>query len=349
MSRDLVLLLMKFMRCVVVLACTLLAPIANANPVFHSGLCQLEEATEATADGIVTKFDVCLNGRAGGQFSYVSGNSKENFVTSYAEGTSSLHVTEYFALFAEGHGQRRLYFDDTPTKKIESDSKMMALRIGNAALQGYSLVAGKFRAPFGIGIVEASRSYRYYADEFHWTTYDYGTWLTWDDLKNVFLDVALVSASASTDRSENTTKEAPDWGGSIRLGYDFSAIEGSRLVGSLYGQKSGLRRTGVGFINVNSRGDTNWIEFVRTRLSPDGKEEPFRQIIKFGYQSSWRNSSRWTVNIEEDRRLQRLGEFAHHILVYEHVEFNLGIMMRRALAAPFSDRWHATSGIEVFL
>ena len=352
MSNDQALLL-KVMRQVVVAVLSFLSAsqaLADDNPIFHLGICELKEGSEATAASISSNFDICLNGRAGGQFSYVSGNSKENFVTSYATGTSSLHVTEYLSLFAEGYTRRRFTFDDTREEEIRSNSDMLLMRVGNAALHGYSFAAGKFRAPFGIGISEASQSYLFYADDFHWKTYDFGTWVTWDDLKNIFLDASLVTETVPKGKSEREElQESGDWGGSLRLGYDFSAIEGARLVGSLYGQKNGLRRTGVGFINVNSRGDTNWVEFVRTRSSPDGKQTPFRQVIKFGYQSSWRNASRWSVNIEEDRGLQRLGEIAHHISFFKHAEFNLGILMRRSLSSPYNDRWHATSGIEVFL
>jgi hypothetical protein len=346
-------LLLKVMRLVVVAVSIFkfnCHAFADENPIFHLGVCELNEGSEATATSITSNFDICLNGRAGGQFSYVSGNSKENFVTSYADSTSSLHVTEYFSLFAEGYTIRRFIFDDTGEDDIKSSSKMLLLRIGNAALHGFSFAAGKFRAPFGIGIKEASQSYRHYSDDFHWQTYDFGTWVTWDDQKNFFLDASLVTETVPKGKSERKELiESGDWGGSLRLGYDFSAIEGARLVGSLYGQKNGLRRTGLGFINVNSRGDTNWIEFVRTRSSPDGKQTPFSQVIKFGYLSSWRNASRWSVNIEEDRGLQRLGEFAHHISFFKYAEFNLGILMRRSLSSPYDDRWHATSGIEVFL
>ncbi len=352
MSNDRAMLLKVTLRMVVTVLAWLCSNQAQGDddPIFHLGICELREGGEATAESISTKFDICLNGRAGGQFSYVSGNSKENFVTSYAEGTGSLHVTEYFSLFAEGYRHRRFTFDDTSTETIESDSKMLVARIGNAALHGYSLTAGKFRSPFGIGIKDASQSYQYLSDEYHWSTYDFGAWVTWDDLKNIFFDASFVNESVPEGRAEREKLiESGDWGGSVRLGYDFSAIEGARLIGSIYAQKNGLRRTGVGFINVNSRGDTNWVEFVRTRTTPDGKVTPFRQIIKFGYQSVWRSASRWSVNIEEDRGLHRLAEFAHHISFFKHAEFNLGIMMQRTLASPYYDRWHATSGIEVFL
>jgi hypothetical protein len=352
MSNDQALLLKVMQRVGVSLLTFLLCNLAFADddPIFHYGKCELTELTEVTVDRISSNFDICLVGRVGGQFSYVSGNSQENFVTSYADGLSSLHFTEYLSLFAEGQSQRRFTFDDKQTKEFESSSEMLAFRFGNPTLLGYSLLVGKFTAPFGIGLDDGSQSYRYFADDFHWSTYQHGTWLTWDDLKNVFFDVSVVSQTVPK-RKENSEelKESGDWGGSARLGYDFSAIEGSRLVGSLYAQKNGLRRTGIGFINVNSRGDTNWVEFVRTRSSPDGKQTPFRQVLRFGYQSSWRNSSRWSVNIEEDRGLHRLGEFAHHIAFFKHAEFNLGVLLRRTLASPYRDSWHATSGIEVFL
>jgi hypothetical protein len=352
MSSDKALFL-KVIRLAVVAGSVLLLnnqTFADDNPILHLGICELKEGSEATVNSITSNFDICLNGRAGGQFSYVFANSKENFVTSYTDGTVSLHVTEYFSLFGKGYTLRRFTFDDSNEGDIKSSSDMLLLRLGNATLHGFSFAAGKFRAPFGIGIKESSQSYRYYADDFHWRTYDFGSWITWDDKKNIFLDASLVTASIPEGKNErDDLKESGDWGGSLRLGYDFSAIEGARLVGSLYGQKNGVRRTGIGFINVNSRGDTNWVEFVRTRSSPDGKQEPFRQLVKFGYLSSRRNGSRWSVNIEEDRGLQRLGEFAHHISFFKHAEFSLGILMQRSLASPYRDRWHATSGIEVFL
>lgn len=325
--------------------------IADVGGLIHTGECTLQEGDEITGDSISTNFEVCLSGRAGGQISFVSGNSKENFTTSYTQGTAGLHLTEFITFFGEGFTRRRLPLGEDVSENTENDSTLMAVRLGNPAIHGLSLTSGKFTAPFGIGLSEASESYKFFSDKYHWSTYEYGHWLSLDDLKNFVFDLSYVGETVSgsrIDRKEDAAQEA-DWGGSIRIGYDFSALEGSRIVGSLYGEKSGLRRSGLGFISVNSRGDTNWIEFIRTRLTPDGHSVPFRQLIKFGYLSSWRSEGRWSVSIEEDRNTQRLAEVAHHISIFGYGQINIGLLLRRTLIDDYEDRWHVTSGLEVSL
>lgn len=332
-----------------VVACDSFGPaLADESPFVHTGECTLTEGEGVSGDSIMTNFEICLNGRVGSQISFVSGNSKENFTTSYVRGSTGLHLTEYVSVFGEGFAQRRAPLGADAAEFKENDSTLMALRIGNAAIHGFALTSGKFSTPFGIGIDEASQSYRYFSDKFHWTTYEYGHWLTLDDLKNFLIDISYVGETVPGGRvkSDNTNSQDVDWGGSARIAYDFSALEGSRLVGSVYGQKSGMRRSGLGFISVNSRGDTNWIEFVRTRMTPDSQTEPFRQLIKFGYLSSWRSGGRWSVAVEEDRNTQRLGEFAHHISVFGYGQINIGLLLRRTLIDKYQDRWHVTSGLE---
>lgn len=318
---------------------------------FYVGACTLDEALDVEGDDITSQFDVCLRGRGGGQMNFVSGNANENFATSYLRGGVGVHAFEYISLFGEGHALRRVPLGDDATQSTDSSADLLLARIGNASIHGLSLAIGRFAAPFGIGIEEGSESYRFFADEFHWRTYEYGTWVSWDDEKNFFIDLSYV---AETFRGEDATAadgttRAADWGGSFRVGYDFSALEGSRLVASAYGQNSGMRRSGLGFITVNSRGDTNWIEFVRTRLTPDSKRDPFRQIITFGYLSAPRAGGRWSVRIEEDRFHQRMSEVSHHISILGYGDLTLGLLLRRTLASPYQDRWHFTSGLEVAL
>jgi hypothetical protein len=341
----------------VLLFCILVEAGTNAqadSPWFYHGDCTLDASSDVRAEAITSGFDVCIRARAGGDMAFVSGHSTENFAAAFLRGGASAHVFEYLSLFSEGHVHRRLPLGDDATESTDLGTDLLLARIGTPAIHGWSIASGRFTAPFGIGIADSSESYRYFSDEFHWRTYEYGHWLSWDDGKNFFIDLSYVGETAAgkrvrVDESVPENARDPDWGGSLRGGYDFSALEGSRLVGSLYAQNSGMRRTGLGFITVNSRGDANWIEFVRTRSTPDSKRDPFRQIIKFGYLSSWRGGGRWSVLIEEDRNYQRMSEFVYHISVLGYGELSLGVLLNRTLASPYRDRWHFTSGLEVSL
>src|SRR5205823_715884 len=119
--------------------------------------------------------------------------------------------------------------------------------------------AGLSRLPFGIDTSPAPQLYQRLENRNFWSSPEGTAYMTFDDLRSLKVEVGVASNDWRRRRIDFGARdlgfERLDRAGSLRASYDISALEGTRILGSLYGAKNGERRYGAGLINRNRKED----------------------------------------------------------------------------------------------
>jgi hypothetical protein len=122
-----------------------------------------------------------------------------------------------------------------------------------------------------------------------------------------------------------------------------------RFVGSFYGEETGERRGGVGLLNTNSRGDETLLELVRLRTTPDGREDPERQIIRFVLQGGFIKDRRAIVVYEDIRDYSRNGTLAYDARFSPILTLRSALTYRKSEHQSIPSLWIFTLGLEAAL
>lgn len=319
---------------------------AETQPWLMLGDCTLVRdpaSSEARGDH---SFLVCLRGKAGAESTTISGAPQENYWVRHASGTLGVHVTRYVALLAKGRlrdviplGQKEIIANETRA------TDYAVVQLGNPALHRVWVSAGRQRLPFGLDLSHAIESYKSFETRAFWASPEQTATLSLDDLRFVRFDFGYGSNEiVKTEERMHAVHAA-----SARLMFDLSALDGSRLVASGYGENRGARRFGLGFVTVSRKGDETSFEFVRQLETPDGRTAPFRQLLRLAYLGSWRNESRWVVQVDDERQRVRMGLLGYDVRLFRHGVFRFAVSHYKSEAGDDYRRWLVTSGLEAQL
>jgi hypothetical protein len=360
--------------------------IVPAMPWLRLGDCALENdpttaAGEEEASGLT-----CVKGGGGAEVTLVANHPRDNLWLRYARGYAGYHPTTWATLHLRAHYLQLMPLgSDVTAEGRDADLDMAAVELGNVALDQVRLTAGRVTLPFGIDASEANEFYRLREHRPFWSSPEYGAFVTLDDLTDVSLAFGYATdryasahkrrlteraaglhdprrgrsasdeeadAAADADAGaalDDETRPMPREAMSVRLMLDFSALDGSRLVLSGYGESAGMRRLGAGFVTVNRRGDVTHFEWVRRLTTPDGKEDPFEQVLRIAYTSNWRADSRWIVEFDDERFVQRAGTIGGEAMLAPHLVLRLAASYLHAETGTDKAQWALTSGLEARL
>ncbi len=349
---------------------TVLSGRTEAAPWLHLGSCVLAKDPQTELDA-TPGFSACARGRAGAEITATFGNANDNHWIQHADGSLGLYYSDWLGLlgraqFRETRGLGRA--PGSPDRLVAPE--YFLVQLGNPALDRFRVEVGRVDVPFGVGLSEASASYRSYEDHRFWDGPQYGVTLTVDNKVNTRFDVGY-----ATDDFSRLTKaqlEAPTAppeapvapgigstdlrsrggaksGASARLAHDVSALDGSRLIVSGYGENHGERRMGFAFVNVSRRDDLTLFEFARRQVRPDGQAQAFSQVLRLAYLSAWRDEGRFVGQFDDERFRFRAGTFGREVRLFGHAVLSLHVSYRKSETGDEMKRWQFTSGVEARL
>jgi hypothetical protein len=207
------------------------------------------------------------------------------------------------------------------------------------------------RLPFGIDTSQAPQFYQDKENRGFWHSPTDGGYLTFDDLRRLRLDAGLAISEIS--RLDPKTRLAPryatDKAFSLRAALDVSALEGTRILASVYGAEMGERRYGLGLINTNQKGDYTAFEFARRQIFSSGLLRPFEQLLRLAYTSAWQRNARWVMQFDDERLRFRRVVFDYERVILPHLNSKLAISYLRATDGSRASRWGFTCGVETNL
>jgi hypothetical protein len=320
-------------------------------PYVMFGTCDLARDPETAAGRDQLGFNVCIRGNVGAEMTFVSGAPEENSWLRYANLYGGVFVTPWMSVQARGKLRDTLPIGIASEENLDRRTDYAVLQLGSPVIHHTRLTAGRLRLPFGIDRSEATEFYKSFENRTFWDSPPDGAYVTFDEMRNLRLDLGYASnqlvEESVTDPLVDEKEEVR--AGSVRLMIDFSALDGSRLVFSGYGENHGVRRMGAGFVTVSRKSDMTLFEFVRKLSTPSGDDAPFEQLLRLGYVSAYRNDTRWVVQFDDERFRFRRGIVAHDFLIYDHFDVRLGVTYQKSETGDGLKRWYITSGLEARL
>lgn len=324
------------------------------------GRCELRLDPATAAGKEELGFLVCIKGAVGVEVTSVSGTPDENSWMKYAHLAGGLFVTEWVSLQARGRFRDREPLGDLVTEDRDLETEYVVVQVGNPALHPVRLTAGRIRLPFGIDRTGATEQYQAFENRTFWDSPPHGGYVTIDNLRATTLEIgaatnALVDrkdpekSSATVDAAGEIVEEPLVQAASVRIMTDFAALDGSRVLLSGYGESSGVRRMGAGFLTVSAKDDITLFEFVRRMATPDGSSGNFDQLLRIGYTGTWRDDTRWVVQFDDERHRFRRGMLGHDARVYDHFTLRLAVSYHKSETGDGQRRWYVTSGLEARL
>jgi hypothetical protein len=322
----------------------------------------------------------CVRARAGAEATFVAGTPAENAWIRYAHADGSLHYGEWLSLHARGDLRDRIPLGEEVSGSRYRDTDAALVRFGNPALHRYRLTAGKARLPFGIDDAQVVEHYRAFEDRRFWSSPEHAAWVTLDDRETLQLDFGVATddwkakddddeADGAATAADGVVEDGAGESGATgeddgsganpsdlvarafaaRLSLDFSALDGSRLLFSGYGENTGVRKMGLGFVTVSRKDDLTEFEFVRRLTRPGNEGAPFSQLIRIGYVSAFRSDTRWVVQFDDERHRHRMGTIGQDALAAGHLLFRFAVTYFKSESGDDVRRWYLTSGMEARL
>jgi hypothetical protein len=321
-----------------------------STPALQFGTCALADDPTSAPAGFVA----CVRGRAGAEVTTVSGALRENFWIRYGSAYLGAHFGEWASVHVRGEARDVVPYADGTSESLDRRLDYGVLQIGNPALHHVWLDAGRQRLPFGIDQSHVVETYRMRENRRFWASPEHGLALSLDDQKRLRFDVGYANDVLSGERRklmrehvEPLPQETHAFSG--RLTLDLSALDGSRVVLSGYGENRGERRLGAGFLTTSRKGDLTQFEFVRLLTTPDGSEAPFEQLLRAGYLGAWRDDTRWVVQVDDQRRVERAGLIGVDVRLFDVFALRLAGTYVKSESGDRRRRWYVTSGLEAQL
>lgn len=321
---------------------------AGPQPRLMLGTCELKRDPESAGGRADLTANACFKGNVGSEITFVSGTPEENFWLRYANAYGGLFVTPWLSFQTRGKVRDVQPLGTDTREDLDRYTDYAAVTLGSPVIHHTRLTAGRIRLPFGIDRTEATETYQAVENRTFWSSPRDGAYVTFDEMRNLRLDLGYATNELVDDTVTDPLvgQKEEIRAGSARLMVDFSALDGSRLVFSGYGENHGVRRMGAGFVTVSRKSDMTLFEFVRRLTTPGGDQAPFEQLLRLGYVSAYRNDARWVVQFDDERFRFRRGIVAHDVLIWNHFDVRLGVTYHKSEAGDDVRRWYVTTGLE---
>ena len=293
----------------------------------------------------------CLRGAMGIEATGFAEDSREANWISYGSAYGGSFVRSWLSMHVLG----RWRDVHSLNRKLEYSrshfTDFAVLQIGNPAIDRYRVTAGRMRLPFGIDTSQAPQFYQDKENRGFWRSPTDGGYLTFDDLRRLRLDAGLAISEISRldPKARLAPRYATDKAFSLRAALDVSALEGTRILASVYGAEMGERRYGLGLINTNQKGDYTAFEFARRQIFSSGLLRPFEQLLRLAYTSAWQRNARWVMQFDDERLRFRRVVFDYERVILPHLNSKIAISYLRATDGSRASRWGFTCGVETNL
>lgn len=159
-----------------------------------------------------------------------------------------------------------------------SEIPLLAYQYGKIPYQSFQFTLGKIRPPFGYEPYFIDGFYNIYNTETFWPTEQNGIVLTYDDQN--FFRAELGATSTRNDLIENRMDDLF----SIRLSFDYPALEGSRVLLSFTENKKNLKTYGATLLNKQLNKHLFYMEWVRQSENHYLGFATFDQLVRIAYE-----------------------------------------------------------------
>lgn len=263
----------------------------------------------------------------------------------FAEIRGSFFFSELISIHLKSIGEaiktseddwRRAYF-----------TKMFVAQIGSLGFSQIRFYVGRAQLPFGLNEPVIKGCFQ---TQFARDLYDSPknvAVLSWDNKTNLNVDIGgAVSSSKKLNRAYDSTLMRPEEKAvSLRFIYDFEILGSTRSVVSIFAHNDGRRRWSLGLLTIGQQKEETHIDIVREISSPDGRRDPFRQRIRFGYKGAIQNKARWSFELDDEIDVITVGGLHYELNIFSYLWYSQGIGYRRLLDESQKKGWMVFFGL----
>ncbi len=306
---------------------------------------------------------VCLQLRGAGQIALKQPGRTDNLALTFVTGYLGLHPQSWIGLHLAGDNLRVAPFGGSSVALLRNDQTVRSayLQLGNPAHHPWRLAFGQLDMPYGIDFNPLMELYgEHIKTQRFWRFPRFVTRATIDNMVSTQLDLGYGSErilGTPTSKEDQAIVEhglvnpgADPFGNealSLRLHHDFSALEGSRLSAFWYADKTGERRFGAAFTNLDAKGHHTVLEWQRMRSSIYGSDLSMQQLFRLSFAGAFRRETRWLFEYEDDRKRYRLTTLGYDFKMPDYGLFRLAASYYIRGRKEDRSYWFLTSGVQV--
>ena len=269
---------------------------------------------------------------------------------------SKIHFSVHSPIGFNLHIDKRIFIsiEDSDLKNFtKTDQLSFLVEIGTPGESNFLTSFGKQKLPFGVNSSTIQNSIYFMnkligETDIYWNSNPYSLVLKFDNKENLTSEVAYgantvnrLDISRSTDYSDMDT--------SLRIMYDNSSWLGTRFYGSLYAHQKGERRWGVSVLTNGVNGSSFIIEIARKRSRPDGKKNPFKQIIQSSFSTQFKNNKREYLAFTLLRKISNNLTYGQEYLLSKFLSIDFSLLYSNSLTQSRQQLWAISGGINIKL
>ena len=286
-----------------------------------------------------------------GIFACVKGNFYHDFVSKskdvgksqYSHGMLYLGIHTPSLYSFHWSGYLKSDFKEFHDAKFSKTSQLSLIKIGNTAVQKTMLTIGKGFIPFGINQSPSSSFLKAINPDQFWRTPSYGPTLTYDNHINLSHEFAILGGPSKDHLTLSNFSDNRAF--VYRFIYDSSAWYGTRYVISALAKVDGKRSYSIGIINHNPNKSISHIEWVRVRETPDGKSNPFKQLLRFSILGPPKKSGRFFLLLDDVRFSHRLVNIGYSTKLLRRIMLNTSFAYKKNESVAKTYHWTLIFGL----
>ena len=244
---------------------------------------------------------------------------------------------------------QKIQTNDGPGTKPDIDrmTDTAALTIGKLGLHRFLLSAGKKKMGFGIGIKPKGAFIESLSSPSFWNSPGYSVTTSWDNLVDATGEISI--GIEEPEELLFLEQELKHLSIASRVIYDSPAWFGTRFVISGLAHHNGERRFGLGMLNIAPNGALSLVEWIRSRQSPDGKNHPFKQLIRFSLIGERQWNKQPFFIYDDVRHTHRLFIIGQEFYFYKNMSVRFSLAYRKDESPLREHLFYAIGGLSLQL
>ena len=249
--------------------------------------------------------------------------------------TLGLRVS-FFSVHFSGY-QTRVVTKESDIQYRRS-TRYLYTQIGEPGKHRWRLLVGRYSPLFGVNLPIAMNVVRhaYKNENRFWPSFGPSLTVLTSDLVSTRLEV-----SVSEGEYESVVVG--------RLIYDWSALDGMRLVVSMLKSNLVKGQLGISLVNSVKNKGRSVVEWIRRYENHSVAPYGFRQLIRLSYLGNYQKDSRWLFEYEDDVNDYYKTILGKEFRLYEMATFESNIGYYRSRFKEFPNHWFVAVGLKAQL
>jgi hypothetical protein len=287
--------------------------------------------------------NLCIKGDSSTDYIYYSrGNAKR-----WAASETALYGGLYFGERHAFHLSGRYFYGQALAKdkmrERDLSTQYAVYQYGKLYHDPVQISIGRQRLPFGVERQPLVGFFSLHQPYAFWAGPDLGINLTVSNTRSFFFQLGLFTELKDPEEGKGlkTTSQAF----TARIFYDKPSWQGSKVILSLYGDRSENQRVGIALLNSSADERIIQLEFIRSFYNGKFWHSNFTQLLRLWLQSARVRNWQYFFLYDEQRRFSRYATLGGRYYFLKYLSVQLAFTYNHSEIAPTEPQWGIVGGI----